>query len=75
MIVCSCNVLSDKEILNRIGADARNSPSSVTKAFKCLGCAPRCGRCLITIKKLLSEAERVHCDPPSLRGHPRRMAS
>lgn len=54
MIVCSCNVLSDKEIGAAIG-DAAASPQTPGQVYRCLGCSPQCGRCARTIKAMLAD--------------------
>jgi bacterioferritin-associated ferredoxin len=53
MIVCSCNVLSDKQIGDAIG-DAEANPRTPGQVYRCLGCSPQCGRCARTIKAMLS---------------------
>ena len=55
MIVCSCNVLSDREIRNAAMA-AQVQPLSAHQVYGCLGCKMRCGRCVPTVKQILSEA-------------------
>lgn len=52
MIVCSCNVLSDKQIGAAIG-DAEACPRTPGQVYRCLGCSPQCGRCARTIKAML----------------------
>jgi bacterioferritin-associated ferredoxin len=55
MIVCSCNVLSDREIRSVIEtAPAR--PATANQVYGCLGCSPQCGRCARTIRKIMDEA-------------------
>lgn len=54
MIVCSCNVLSDKEIGAAIG-DAEANPRTPGQVYRCLGCSPQCGRCARTIKAMLQD--------------------
>ena len=55
MIVCSCNVLSDREIRSVIDtAPAR--PATANQVYGCLGCSPQCGRCARTIRKIMDEA-------------------
>ena len=54
MIVCSCNVLSDKEIGAAIG-DSAASPQTPGQVYRCLGCSPQCGRCARTIKAMLAD--------------------
>jgi bacterioferritin-associated ferredoxin len=56
MIVCSCNVFSDAEVrdcLNRIDA-----PRSAREVYGCLGCAPKCGVCMDTIRKIMEIEQR-----------------
>lgn len=56
MIVCSCNILSDKEItdcLQRQGGGCR-----VRDVFHDLGCVPQCGRCARTINGMIAG----HCE-------------
>ncbi len=61
MIVCSCNVLSDKEILSTLRSEDAGRPRSAAQAYRCLGCAPRCGRCLTTVRALLASARGTEC--------------
>lgn len=42
MIVCSCNVLSDRDIRSAIEAERT---CSISQVYGCLGCSPQCGRC------------------------------
>jgi bacterioferritin-associated ferredoxin len=71
MIVCSCNVLSDRETRN-VATAARVQPLSAHQVYGCLGCNMRCGRCARTVKQILSEAlivrVHVHTDLPPRRG-------
>jgi bacterioferritin-associated ferredoxin len=53
MIVCSCNVLSDRDVRSAIVADR---PRSAVRVYGCLGCSPQCGRCVSTIKRIMDEA-------------------
>jgi bacterioferritin-associated ferredoxin len=54
MIVCSCNALSDRDILALL---ARAEPRpTVSQIYAGLGCRARCGRCTPTIKELREEA-------------------
>jgi bacterioferritin-associated ferredoxin len=53
MIVCSCNVLSDHEVRATVSATA---PRSTSQVYGCLGCSAQCGRCAITIRKIMDEA-------------------
>jgi bacterioferritin-associated ferredoxin len=47
MILCSCNVLSDRDIRERLGDNP--SRRSVGALFRQLGCEPKCGRCIRNI--------------------------
>ena len=61
MIVCSCNVLTDKQILATLEDETEFGPRSPVQAYRCLGCAPQCGRCLMTVRALLAEARASAC--------------
>jgi bacterioferritin-associated ferredoxin len=74
VIVCSCNVLSDKQILATLQLGA--GPPAAGQVYRCLGCAPRCGRCLETVRALLVKAQLESCqvgctDCPAQEGHDR----
>ncbi len=56
MIVCSCNVLSDVQILSMLEGRDSARPCSPAWAYRGLGCAARCGRCVPTIGALLAGA-------------------
>jgi bacterioferritin-associated ferredoxin len=53
MIVCSCNVLSDKAVRS---ACASSAPRTTGQVYGCLGCSAQCGRCARTIRKIMNEA-------------------
>jgi bacterioferritin-associated ferredoxin len=55
MIVCSCNILSDREIRDVVTA-SRAQPLSAQQVYDCLGCTIRCGRCARGIKRIITEA-------------------
>lgn len=60
MIVCSCNVLSDHAVRGCLsGPDCPRTPAQV---YRCLGCSPQCGRCAVTIRKILRGAEAASAD-------------
>ncbi len=59
MIVCSCNVLSDKDVRTACQAEAR--PRSPGQVYGCLGCSAQCGRCARTIRKIMDEALAGSC--------------
>jgi bacterioferritin-associated ferredoxin len=67
MIVCSCNVLTDAQVLETLGSECPASPRTPGQAYRCLGCDPCCGRCLTLINQILREARgadavQVGCD-------------
>ena len=55
MIVCSCNVLSDRDVRNAVSA-ASDLPRNPKQIYGCLGCSAECGRCARTIKTIIDEA-------------------
>jgi bacterioferritin-associated ferredoxin len=52
MIVCSCNVLSDRDVRSAVAAA---TPRSTGQVYGCLGCSAKCGRCSRTIRSLMDE--------------------
>jgi bacterioferritin-associated ferredoxin len=55
MIVCSCNVFSDRDVRSAIdSAPAR--PATANQVYGCLGCSPQCGRCARTIRRIMDES-------------------
>ena len=62
MIICSCNVLSEEQVLETLQRSPEGRPRSAGEAYRCLGCAPRCGRCLETVRKLVAEAHLENCN-------------
>ncbi|MGE3148330.1 MAG: bacterioferritin-associated ferredoxin [Pseudorhodoplanes sp.] len=54
MIVCSCNVLTDKDVRKACGLATR--PRTAGQVYGCLGCSAQCGRCARTIKRIMDEA-------------------
>ena len=59
MIVCSCNVLSCRQIKGTIASDG-SGPKTAGEAYDCLGCSPDCGGCARVVRRLLAEA-RAAC--------------
>ena len=53
MIVCSCNVLSDRDVRTAVVAQ---TPRTAGQVYGCLGCSPQCGRCARTIRGIMDEA-------------------
>ncbi|MFG1276346.1 (2Fe-2S)-binding protein [Xanthobacter autotrophicus] len=59
MIVCSCNVFSDRQVLDALaGSQGLRTPGEV---YRCLGCSPQCGRCARTIRALMDQAQAHNC--------------
>jgi bacterioferritin-associated ferredoxin len=55
MIVCSCNLISDRDVRNAVNA-AEDLPRNAKQIYGCLGCSAECGRCARTIKTIIDEA-------------------
>ena len=53
MIVCSCNVFTDHDIRAAVSEAA---PQTTGDVYRCLGCSPKCGRCVRTVRQILTEA-------------------
>ena len=53
MIICSCNVLTDRDIRSAVEAERTRS---ITEVYGCLGRSPQCGRCARTIRRIMDEA-------------------
>jgi bacterioferritin-associated ferredoxin len=62
MIVCSCNILSDKQV--RAVVEAEAAPRRVSEVYFCLGCSPQCGRCARTIRNIMRDAGNCCAGPP-----------
>ena len=58
MIVCQCNIVSDKAIR---GAAAQHAPRRVSQVYAGLGCKAECGRCASTIVSILRETRNETC--------------
>ena len=58
MIVCKCNILSDKDIR---GDTAEHALRRVSQVYACLGCKAECGRCASTIVSILRETRNEVC--------------
>jgi bacterioferritin-associated ferredoxin len=54
MIVCSCNVLSDKQVISIVAMMDR--VPTVSQVYAGLACRARCGQCAPTIKRLRDQA-------------------
>ena len=55
MIVCSCNVLSDRDVRSAVES-SQQLPRNAKQLYGCLGCSAECGRCARTIKTIIDEA-------------------
>ncbi|HEY8381923.1 MAG TPA: (2Fe-2S)-binding protein [Microvirga sp.] len=55
MIVCSCNVLSDRDVKACL-LPGPGCPRTPAQVYRCLGCSPNCGRCASTIRAIMDEA-------------------
>jgi bacterioferritin-associated ferredoxin len=60
MIVCSCNVMSDRQIKGCIDGSG-SGPRTPAQVYAHFGCKPDCGRCAPTIRTILANA-RAACD-------------
>lgn len=54
VIICSCNVLSDAKV--RASLQSETAPRTPGAVYRCLGCSPNCGRCLATVRSIITEA-------------------
>jgi bacterioferritin-associated ferredoxin len=59
MIVCSCNVLSDRDVRSTLIAP--ETPRKTSQVYGCLGCSAQCGRCARTIRRIMDEALTKAC--------------
>ncbi|MBN9668821.1 (2Fe-2S)-binding protein [Roseibium aggregatum] len=71
MIICSCNVLSDKK-LQDAAEEMRQDPNgrmpTPGAVFRHLGCRPRCGGCFPSVIDIIhekgsEEKREKQCDP------------
>lgn len=53
MIVCSCNVLSDRDVRDTLSA--RGERPSVGAVFRHMGCEAKCGRCVRNIVAIVDQ--------------------
>jgi bacterioferritin-associated ferredoxin len=62
MIICSCHVLSDRDVAEVV--DAGGPAPTAMQVYGCLGCAPECGRCARTIRQIIAQiGDRESGDP------------
>ena len=55
MIVCSCNQLTDRQVLDSLTGEVATRPRSPGQVYLCLGCKPNCGRCVQQIRQMFSD--------------------
>lgn len=60
MIVCSCNVLSDRDVRETLGSRAERS--SVASVFRNMGCEAKCGRCVRSIVAIVNQHDSSRLD-------------
>jgi bacterioferritin-associated ferredoxin len=51
MILCSCNVISDRDVRSCVKPCGANAEKA-RDVFRCLGRTPKCGRCVRNIQSL-----------------------
>jgi bacterioferritin-associated ferredoxin len=61
VIVCSCNRISDAQILAARDSHPAGCPFSPGRAYKSLGCTMKCGRCVSTVRALLTQPHDEGC--------------
>jgi bacterioferritin-associated ferredoxin len=62
VIICSGNVLSEEQVLATLRLEGAARPRAPWQAYRCLGCAPRCGRCIETVRALLASVNMEACN-------------
>ncbi|QIB35025.1 (2Fe-2S)-binding protein [Ancylobacter pratisalsi] len=60
MIVCSCNVISDRQIRDAVN-ETQPSVRTAGQVYRCLGCSAQCGRCARMIRKLIDDVNASAC--------------
>jgi len=55
MIICSCNVISDKDV-KACAANCATCPRNARDVYRHLGTKPKCGRCVQRVQSVLEEA-------------------
>lgn len=59
MIICSCNVLSDKDVKSCV-LESRGKALTPAEVHERLGSKPQCGCCAKTIRSIVRSETRVH---------------
>jgi bacterioferritin-associated ferredoxin len=62
MYICICNALNDTQIRCVVDSGA----TSAGQVYAGLGCAPRCGKCVTAVRRMVNEANREQNDAPLL---------
>jgi bacterioferritin-associated ferredoxin len=78
MIICSCNVLSDKQLreaAEEMRADPNGKVPTPGAVFRQLGCRPRCGGCFPAVIDIIHEksSEEIEASKPAAK--PRKQAT
>jgi bacterioferritin-associated ferredoxin len=60
MIVCSCNVLSDRDVRETVATGAERP--SVASVFRSMGCEAKCGRCVRSIVAIVDQHAAARLD-------------
>jgi bacterioferritin-associated ferredoxin len=55
MIICSCSVLSDKQVHDVLAEP--NPPRTPCQVHRRLGCEPQCGACVKSMRQIIDEAK------------------
>jgi bacterioferritin-associated ferredoxin len=66
MIVCSCNVISDQQVLSLVAASSAGPPP-ISQVYARLGHRAKCGRCVPAVKRLRDEASAAQRDAAAKR--------
>ena len=62
MYICNCKALNDTQIRCAVESGAKTAG----QVYAGLGCAPRCGKCVTSIRHMVNEATREQDDAPVL---------
>jgi bacterioferritin-associated ferredoxin len=69
MIVCSCNVLTEKRIratAEALAAEDSSRPITPGRLFRALGARPQCGTCFSVIRTIVADAGLTFTCPEPL---------
>ena len=62
MYICICNALNDTQVRCAVESGAK----SAGQVYAGLGCAPRCGKCVVAIRQMVNDAKREQDNVPVL---------